>query len=340
MSHYTVAVIHTKDQNIDDLLAPFDENIDVPEYKDEVLTERDMLSFIDYAKDVTDELPSDMDTVFEQFEYYYAKEEIANDWNSNMYKKDEDGNWAEYSTYNPKSKWDWYERGGRWAGMLQVKEGVDYNPPGFSWGWSEEDKAEVLKSRKCDSSRIGDLDMEAMLKSSQEYHKGIWMKVAAACGIGNDGCIQEPEVDYDAIRATCGAYNKEHHKYWAEHAHSWTAEEREEAREAHRLKREEIWKEWNEDPVVKAFDELTGFWLDNVRDYLGMTCEEYVSKKAQAFSTYAILKDGEWLEAGKMGWWGISDATDEEKQKFQNDYMAMIESLDKDLWITIVDCHI
>lgn len=30
----------------------------------------------------------------------------------------EDGKYIHYSTYNPKSKWDWYQLGGRWDGML------------------------------------------------------------------------------------------------------------------------------------------------------------------------------------------------------------------------------
>ena len=34
---------------------------------------------------------------------------------------DEDGNI--YSTYNRKSKWDWWSEGGRWSGMLKLKAG-------------------------------------------------------------------------------------------------------------------------------------------------------------------------------------------------------------------------
>lgn len=32
--------------------------------------------------------------------------------------KVEDGKYVSYSTYNPKSKWDWYEVGGRWNGFI------------------------------------------------------------------------------------------------------------------------------------------------------------------------------------------------------------------------------
>lgn len=32
-----------------------------------------------------------------------------------------------WSTYNPDSKWDWYEVGGRWAGLLRTRDGRDVN---------------------------------------------------------------------------------------------------------------------------------------------------------------------------------------------------------------------
>ena len=63
MSHYAVAVIHKDTQDIDELLAPYDENIQVAPY---IL----------------------------------------------------------YSTYNPNSKWDWYEKGGRWWGLLWFRRPV------------------------------------------------------------------------------------------------------------------------------------------------------------------------------------------------------------------------
>lgn len=46
------------------------------------------------------------------FEELYGKE--GEDWNNNNWRKDNNEIWTNYSTYNPKSKWDWYEVGGRW----------------------------------------------------------------------------------------------------------------------------------------------------------------------------------------------------------------------------------
>jgi len=53
-------------------------------------------------------------------ELYKAK---GDSWNGNRWRKDENGVWAEYSTYNPDSKWDWYTIGGRWANSIKTKDG-------------------------------------------------------------------------------------------------------------------------------------------------------------------------------------------------------------------------
>ena len=103
MSHYSVAVIHSKDQRIDDLLAPYDENVSVEPYIE--YTKAEAIAYyrehVKAAKDVSDE----------------------NCWKAMAegHKTDDDGNI--YSTYNPKSKWDWYEVGGRFDDVLHTKDG-------------------------------------------------------------------------------------------------------------------------------------------------------------------------------------------------------------------------
>lgn len=55
------------------------------------------------------------------FEETYTK--FGDDWNGNNWRKDEDGVWAVYSSYNPNSKWDWYSVGGRWSNSIKTKSG-------------------------------------------------------------------------------------------------------------------------------------------------------------------------------------------------------------------------
>ena len=68
MNCYTVAVFMSDDkQSVDDLLAPYDENLEVPPHM------------------IKSPLNEDINVL---------------------------------TTYNPQSKWDWYEIGGRWSGLL------------------------------------------------------------------------------------------------------------------------------------------------------------------------------------------------------------------------------
>lgn len=60
------------------------------------------------------------------------------------------------------------------------------------------------------------------------------------------------------------------------------------------------------------------------------------------FNTYAVLKpDGTWYEPGKMGWWGITNATPEQEREFVEQYEEkFIKSVNPEWYLTIVDCHI
>lgn len=46
---------------------------------------------------------------------------------------------------------------------------------------------------------------------------------------------------------------------------------------------------------------------------------------------------GRWYERGEMGWWAI---VSNEKDDWEDQYRNFISSLDKDITITVVDCHI
>ena len=100
MSHFTVAVFHRPDQDIETLLAPYDETLRVEPYVE--FTREEAIAYArKHYKSVAD--------MSDDRCYAYMAED---------YKTDAEGNLL--STYNPKSKWDWWTEGGRWAGMLKV----------------------------------------------------------------------------------------------------------------------------------------------------------------------------------------------------------------------------
>lgn len=115
MSHYAVAVFHREDQDIDELLAPYDENIDVEPYiqytRDEAIKE---------GKERYKNEPNMTDA-----DYY---NQIAAMYDSDMI--DDEGNLL--TTYNPDSKWDWYRIGGRFSDLLETYTTVSEWFDGYS----------------------------------------------------------------------------------------------------------------------------------------------------------------------------------------------------------------
>ena len=76
----------------------------------------------DYCKFVLEEYPEILDELNPLYEVYGLK------WNHNAWKINPETNKLEkYSTYNPYSKWDWYEVGGRWDHSIKTKSGEFVN---------------------------------------------------------------------------------------------------------------------------------------------------------------------------------------------------------------------
>lgn len=145
MSHFTVGVItkNGTEEEVAELLAPFDENIEVKtvtpkkdviakgkqwieDYKESETYKAFLKDPVKYAKDankghmdfLTIEFPKMMNMSDEEIHAhetrYMEPEEVL-----------DDGSVVSY--YNPKSKWDWYVIGGRWDNELPTKFGSHVN---------------------------------------------------------------------------------------------------------------------------------------------------------------------------------------------------------------------
>ena len=126
MSHFAVAVLSNEGADIYELLAPYDEAIEVAPYinrtkqqmiDDAKKQQKEKLEKIERFKKLGKQVQINgyMQKILDAKtdEDFYQSQV----WSDKTY--DTDGN--ELSTYNPKSKWDWYEIGGRWSGLLNVK---------------------------------------------------------------------------------------------------------------------------------------------------------------------------------------------------------------------------
>ena len=71
----------------------------------------------EYCKFFIEKFPE----LFADFDNQY--EEHGEDWNGSCWKKNDNGVWEEWSTYNPDAKWDWHSLGGRWGKSIKTKSG-------------------------------------------------------------------------------------------------------------------------------------------------------------------------------------------------------------------------
>lgn len=305
MSHFCVLVTGT---DIDVQLAPFDVNLEVEPYVVHV--------------------PEHDWHYYPKYEPGSSVAEIAAQWNAawNVSTFSADGDdLYEQQTSNPNAKWDWYQIGGRWAGFFRVKPGVVPATPNFSWGWSEEEKAQYLGTHT-DSARKGDIDFELMHAEAYWDADANW-------------------VAYDAIRRAHPAYRSYDDivaQLQAE-ADATPPGDADIATDAVLLTqlRHQARLEYNNQPRVQACrGVVTVPFFDDVDAYFGTDRGAFATRLAnRMFIPYAVLHDGEWHAQGDMGWFGFSnDAhTGDEWRAFVT---QCIDALHDDTILTIVDCHI
>jgi hypothetical protein len=318
MSHYSVLVISTEGiEDVDNQLEPFNENIEMEPYVADEVDEGDIKRFMDnYA--VVDYGEAMIDNKGRTFEDLY--EEYGSDWNGNQWEKQSDGKYARVSTYNPDSKWDWYEVGGRWCGQLHIKDEAvaEVAPISPSHGWksagNETALAEKVAQQTGDHARADQIDWEAKRVEARTKAEERWDAVAELLGTTEKGHITQPKYTYAECENLHGEINKARDEYWAQ----------------------PLMKIWS----TKLQGDIVG-WSTGIADF-DRTREEYTQAAYNgAVTFYACLKDGEWHEAGKMGWFGMSHADDDEKESFgQNFYDAFIKDLPDHALLTVIDCHI
>lgn len=247
MSHFAVAVITKNKDEVEvyKILEPYWEELKVPRYvkytKEQLINEgkkeiqayksgiyaeyisnpskyKEECTNEDHIKYLEEEFPKKLNWTDEEI----YKNEIR------WYDEDQIGENGEvYSTYNPNSKWDWYEIGGRFENELLTR--IDNND---TFG--------------------------------QEYNKPIIVRI--------------PPQGY----------------------------------------------KWVNGAKIKDID------FNKMEEINGET-----------FCAWALVDEKGWYEKGSMGWWAMSDATEESINDFakkSKEYIEMPENQDK--YMIIVDCHI
>ncbi len=97
-----------------------------------------------------------------------------------------------------------------------------------------------------------------------------------------------------------------------------------------------------EKPETKEEKDEVRFSIYKPEYFLNRYKNETMYARCQSsFKTWAVVKDGQWIEKGNMGWWTCSDETDEQAIAWELGFFKnFIEPLPPGTLLTVVDCHI
>ena len=295
MSHFTVLIIGNEPES---QLEPFDEQLEIPEFCKGEVSEEDKTRMVEYYNE-NDKNPDNLG--FDELYTLYGE-----DWDGgNLKKNPVTGVWEEWSAYNPNSKWDWYQLGGRWSGMLKLKEGADgeVGEPSFI----SEVRAEVGYA---DQAFKRDIDFEGMRNEAEAKCRAEYDRVVAIFG----GEIPKVEHLWSTV------IDKENPFF-----DPMTIDEKRDFYHAQpgSLKSKEFHKElgWN-------------FELDEYQKPLDQLVKE---TRESAGQTFSILKDGVWYEKGEMGWWAC---VSNEKDDWSAEFAKLLDEIPDDTLVSVYDCHI
>jgi len=151
MSHFVCIVIG---EDAKAQLAPYDENITVEPYEELYDGESLQRMAAHYMID-----PNNLPALAEQFPEWAGCNAVVRD-----------GKLYRISTYNPKSKWDWYQLGGRWAGMLKLKAPGQAVQGERSWA----NEHETTDEMHGDAALKCDIDFDGMRDEAAEKAQARW----------------------------------------------------------------------------------------------------------------------------------------------------------------------
>lgn len=203
----------------------------------------------------------------------------------------------------------------------EVLKVIDRTNPNKQWDWwvvgGRYGSRLIRKGGQvCDSSRFGDIDFDAMKRARQAETRG-YLDKAVAKGV-------EKGIDLLASwRGLCEVYPSVVAQWeeagkprrlwdWADEKSLFSTAMREAATIMN-------WEVGISDPAPEAAD-----------------MDAYIESRP-SLSTWAVVKDGEWIEKGEMGWWGVSF---NEVDDWQAQLQSILDSIREDQHVTIVDCHI
>lgn len=313
MTHFTVTVAvqpnpgQDPEKALTALLAPFDENLEVPEYRDYQPGPASEYWAVDWLREERLLHGCDTDLTWEQ---------VAQAWNGTDDGRDRpllidpaDGRPYHTCTYNQQSKWDYWRVGGRWGGYFPTR---DFDAYAACARWAPRrdwDSPQQTGPGRVDGGQKRHLDFAALRQEAAD-------KANAEYDLWEQATGHLPEAKpLSHFQQQIGA--------------SYTVEQ---ARTDYRSQ-----------PRIQAIkgtdmDRLFGCPIEHYQKPREVAVEV---ARARAVPGYATLTaDGRWMAPGEMGWFGMSSDTESERIGYWEAANAYLESLPDEAYVFVVDCHI
>jgi len=292
MSHSTVLVIG---EDPEKMLVPYDENIEVEPYRkyEDAQTPQDHWSW----KGTVEECGLAADAKWP--EYVAAFNGRYGDDDPLLYDSDADRAYH-MSTYNPLSRWDWYQLGGRWTGYFRLKDGArgETGEPGLmtsrgKYGWA-------------DQVRKRDIDFDGMQVAAADEAAAFHARASRALA-GTPPLVAWAKVREEMFPGDIDSARQYYHSQAGIRA----------LNEA---------KLYVDDPVNYL-----------CLDQPDPIAAHVAQARAAAGVPFAILDDDGWHERGRMGWWGmVHDETDDWNSVAQ----TIIAAAPDEALFSVYDVHI
>lgn len=201
---------------------------------------------------------------------------------------------------NPNAKWDWYQLGGRWRGFFKLKAHVAADSVVVGEAGVFDNKAEPRTADQCEKGMV---DWEAMMAET-----------AAAAG-----------KRFNAIKKAVAGRN---YTSWSDMRDKY--EDIDIAR-----------KKYHAQKVVKDVTKLQVLhYSEDFDDILKMGRKAFMRSQGEAAITpFAVVYDGQWIEKGEMGWWGVT-TNEKDCGTWFSMFKKVLDGLPDDTLLSLYDCHI
>jgi len=363
MSHFTVLVIG---EDLEGQLAPYDEQIEVTPYKQYADSDQ-----IAHYESLYREKHDGQDPEDDQVLVTWLREEF----NYHEFQRDQTGIY-EMSTYNPKSKWDWYSVGGRWTGYFvtrkwssvteawntihdeAVARGLDHDDAGaeadeyvgarFEPQLGQPGAFHNEPTNDADVCVKGDVDVEAMRSARIQDAEDWWDRMDALCHDLQEAKSWDhfvAKAKQSELDARNGGGNVATEVYTFDQARTdFNAQPRVAVVRKHD---EQLSKKISQlaksdkDLAETLRKQMLAGWDSDHAEHYQLGRDGYVQMvRDSALPPYAYVKDGEWFAPGKMMMFGASTDNLSERLRWNREFNEMFDRLPATTKLTLVDCHI